>query len=85
MAWQELQVMGAVSFHRMEAWAPSTPRKVKFPWHVTLLQVFVTGSKAAPAARTIGFCEKSTWNPVGAWQAAQVTPAEIIPPLRCVE
>jgi hypothetical protein len=34
---------------------------------------------------TIGFCEKSTRNPDGAWQAAQVTPAEIIPPLRCVE
>jgi hypothetical protein len=47
-----------------------------------LLQVFVTGSKVAPAAWTIGFWEKSTEKPVGAWQLAQVIPAEKIPPWR---
>lgn len=77
--------MSADSFQPTAAWDPSTPRKVKLPWHMTLLQVFVTGSKEAPAAWTIGFCEKSTENPEGAWQAAQVIPGENDPPRRCVE
>jgi hypothetical protein len=50
--------------------------KLKLPWHETLLQVFVAGSKVAPAACTMGFWEKSTTKPVGPWQVSQVIPAE---------
>ncbi len=85
IAWHEAQVMSAESLQPTVAWEPSTPRKVKVPWHMTLLQVFVAGSKEAPAAWSIGCCEKSTAKPDGAWQAAQVIPAENAPPRRCVE
>jgi len=40
-----------------------------------LLQVFVTGSTVAPAACTMGFCEKSTMKPLGPWQSSQLIPA----------
>jgi hypothetical protein len=83
--WQELQVTAAGSFQRTVAWAPSTPRIAKFPWQLTLLQVFVTGSYVAPAARSAGSCEKSTANPVGAWHEAQVIPPPKVPPRRWLE
>jgi hypothetical protein len=78
--WHEMQESGVGSFQIATAWAPLTPLKLKFPWQVTLLQVFVAGSKAAPAAWTTGSWEKSTAKPDGAWQLAQVIPAEKTPP-----
>jgi len=74
--WHDAQVTGDGSFQIADAGEPLTPLKVKLPWHETLLQVFVAGSKAAPDAWTVGFCEKSTAKPEGAWQLAQVIPEE---------
>ena len=81
--WHDVQVSGVRSFQFTAAFAPLTPLKLKFPWHATLLQVFVTRSNDAPAAWTAGFCEKSTANPLGAWQSEQARPAEKVPPWRC--
>jgi hypothetical protein len=78
--WHEVQESGVGSFQIATAWAPRTPLKLKFPWQATLLQVFVAGSKVAPDAWIIGFCEKSTAKPARAWQLAQVIPAEYTPP-----
>ena len=81
--WQEEQVIGAVSFHFTAAWLPETAPRVKAPWQATLLQVLVAGSKAAPAAWTAGFWEKSTPKPWGAWHPAQFIPGPKTPLRRC--
>ena len=84
MPWHEVHVSGVPrSFQFIDVLEPFTPLKLKLPWQATLLQVLVAGSKVAPAAATIGFWEKSTAKPVGAWQSEQVSPAENTPPWRC--
>ncbi len=84
MAWQDPQVSGVVSGQAGAARVPVTVPMVKLPWQETLLQVFDDGSKVAPAWWTDGFWEKSTTNPVGAWQPAQVTEGPIEPATRWV-
>jgi hypothetical protein len=84
IAWHDPQVSGATSFQRGMARVPTTGPSSKLPWQETLLQVFETGSNVAPAWWTAGFCEKSTLNPEGAWQPAQVTAGAKAPPTRWV-
>ena len=75
---------GVVSFQAAATRVPVTAPMVKLPWHETLLQVIVAGSYVAPAWWTAGFCEKSTTNPVGAWQPAQVRAGPVEPPWRWI-
>jgi hypothetical protein len=82
MPWQDVQVGGEESLQVGLAREPLMAPKVKAPWQYTLLHVRVTGSNVPPWARTRGSCEKSTVNPVGAWQSAQVEGTERVSPRR---
>ena len=84
IAWHEPQSSGVVSFQAATTRVPVTAPMVKLPWHETLLQVIVVGSYVAPPWCTAGFWEKSTTNPLGAWQPAQVSAGPVEPPWRWI-